>query len=158
MKIGIFGDSHVPDRAKEIPEEIKKELYSCDVIVCTGDLTGEEVIDFVKKSGKPHKIVRGNMDHLDLPKMESVDIEGKRIVITHSYQVMPRGDKEQLFQIAKRYDADVLLYGHTHQQDVWQEEGIMFVNPGSATGLGPDGKAHCAIIEIFENSINVRKI
>ncbi|MBI1971718.1 MAG: YfcE family phosphodiesterase [Candidatus Aenigmarchaeota archaeon] len=157
MKIGVFGDSHVPDRADKIPNEIRKELYACDFIVCTGDLTGEEVVEFVKKLGKPHKIVRGNMDHLDLPKMEGVDIEGKRIVITHSDEVSPRGDKDQLSAIAKRYGADILIYGHTHEQDAWQRNGITFVNPGSAT-RSADGKPHCAVIGIENNSVSVKKI
>lgn len=157
MKIGVFGDSHIPDRADKIPDWITKELYACDLIVCTGDLTGEEIIDFVKKSGKPHKIVRGNMDHLDLPKMETIDIGGKRIVITHSDEAFPRGDKNQLFAIAKRYEAYMLLYGHTHEQCVWERGGKFFVNPGSAT-RSADGKPHCAIIEIEKNSVNVRRL
>lgn len=158
MRIGVFGDAHIPDRAEKIPEEVQRELYSCDMIVCTGDLTGEEVVEFVKNSGKQHKLIRGNMDHLDLPKLEAIDIEGKRIVITHGDEVNPRGDKDQLFQIAKRYGADILLYGHTHQQDVWQRDGKTFVNPGSATGLGVDKKPHCAVIEVGKNSVKVRKV
>ena len=158
MKIGVFGDSHIPDRADKIPDEVKKELYACDLIICTGDLTGEEVVQFVEKSGKLHKIVRGNMDHLNLPKIESIDIEGKRIVITHSDEVRPRGDNDQLFEIAKRYDADILLYGHTHQQDFWERNEKMFINPGSATGLGADAKNHCAIMEVDKNSVRVRII
>ncbi|MBI2085185.1 MAG: YfcE family phosphodiesterase [Candidatus Aenigmarchaeota archaeon] len=157
MRIGIFGDAHIPDRAFEIPDLIKKELYACDMILCTGDLTGEEVVEFVKNSGKPHKMVRGNMDHLDLPKLESIDIEGKKIVIIHSDEVKPRGDRDKLFAIAERYNADILLYGHTHEQDVWELNGKIFVNPGSATGLGPDGNPHCAIIEMGKNSLSVKK-
>ncbi len=157
MKIGVFGDAHVPDRAGKIPDEIRSELYACDFIMCTGDLTGEEVVEFIKTSGKPHKIVRGNMDHPGFPKMESIDKEGKRIVITHSDDVRPRGDKNQLFAIAKRYEADILIYGHTHEQDVWQRNGITFVNPGSAT-RSSDGKPHCAVIEIENNFVKVKKI
>ena len=97
------------------------------------------------------------MDHLSLPKTESIDIEGRRIVITHSDDVRPRGDKDQLLAIAKRYDADILIYGHTHEQDVWKRNGITFVNPGSAT-RSADGKPHCAVIEIENNSVNVKKI
>lgn len=158
MKIGVFGDAHIPGRAGKIPDEIRTELYSCDMIVCTGDLTGEEVVEFIKTSGKPYKIVRGNMDHLSFPKMESIDIEGKRIVITHSDSVSPRGDKDELLAIAKKYEADMLLYGHTHEQDVWKRGGKFFVNPGSATGLGVDKKPHCAIIEIEKSSVNVRRL
>ncbi len=75
-------------------------------------------------------------------------------------EVKPRGDKDRLFEFAKRYDADLLVYGHTHTQDVWDRGGIMFVNPGSATGVSrsSDGKPHCAIIEIKNNAISVRKI
>ena len=157
MKIGIFGDSHVPDRADGIPEKIKNELYICDFIICTGDLTSEKIVDFIKNSGKEFKIVRGNMDHLNFPKMEQVEIEGKRIVITHSDEIKPRGDKTQLFEIAKRYNADLLAYGHTHHQDLWEKDGIIFLNPGSATGLGGE-EPHCAVVNIENKSITVSKM
>src|SRR3989338_5431863 len=160
ITIGIFGDTHIPDRADKIPEGIKKSLYECDMLVCTGDLTDASVVDFVEKSGKPHKIVRGNMDHLDLPKMESIDIEGKKIIITHGDEVKPRGDKDRLFEFAKIYDADLLLYGHTHTQDVWERGGIVFANPGSATGVSRsfDDKPHCVIVEIETGKINVKRL
>ncbi len=160
VKIGVFGDTHIPDRADKIPEEIKKTLYECDLILCTGDLTGEEVVDFIKASGKKYKIVRGNMDRLDLSRMASIDIEGKRIVVTHGDEIKPRGDKDRLLELAKRYDADVLAYGHTHTQDAWESDGIMFVNPGSATGVSRnfDDKPHCAIVEIKAGKINVKQV
>jgi len=158
MKIGVFGDSHIPDRANEIPEKIKTELYNCDFIICTGDLTGEDVIDFIKDSGKDFKIVRGNMDHLNLQRVEQVKLEGKNIVVTHSDNIHPRGDKSQLVEIAKRYEADLLAYGHTHHQELWKKDGIIFLNPGSSTGQGADGESHCAVVEIKNNSINVREI
>ncbi len=74
-------------------------------------------------------------------------------------EIKPRGDRDLLFEFAKRYDADLLLYGHTHTQDVWERDGIVFVNPGSATGVSRNfyDKPHCAIIEIKAGKISVKK-
>jgi putative phosphoesterase len=35
-------------------------------------------------------------------------------------------------KLAERYDADVVVYGHTHQQLVTRIDGRLFVNPGAA--------------------------
>jgi hypothetical protein len=35
-------------------------------------------------------------------------------------------------KLAARYDADVVIYGHTHRQLITRLEGRLFVNPGSA--------------------------
>lgn len=36
-------------------------------------------------------------------------------------------------------DVDILLSGHTHRFEAWEEDGRFFVNPGSATGAWRSG-------------------
>jgi len=135
VKIVCIGDFHIPERANEIPPWIKESIKNekPDLILCTGDITSKTPIEFLSVFA-PVKCVKGNMDDLELPKRERVEASGKRIGLIHGAEVHPRGNIEQLFRIAKEMDVDILVHGHTHKLDVKEYGGILFVNPGSATG------------------------
>ena len=52
----------------------------------------------------------------------------------HGHQVIPWGDQESLDIIARQMEVDVLLSGHTHRFDAFENNNKFFINPGSATG------------------------
>ena len=138
MSIWIaIGDFHIPERAERIPDWIKEWLEEhkgeIDGILCTGDLTEYSVLAYLN-SIAPTLCVRGNMDHLPLKDFEIVDVGGKRILLLHGHQVKPRGNKEQLHALARAAGADILIHGHTHRYDVDVYNGVLMVNPGTATG------------------------
>ena len=41
---------------------------------------------------------------------------------------------EALAAVQRQLDVDILVSGHTHQQQIKQYDGKYFINPGSATG------------------------
>jgi len=127
----IIGDFHIPLRAKKIPGWILERID--DFIIATGDFTRKHVLDELKQYGKV-VAVRGNMDEFELPPVQQLEIEGKRVVVVHGHQVYPRGDYDQLHEIAREFKADVLIHGHTHKYDVKYYRGILMLNPGTATG------------------------
>lgn len=163
MKIVCIGDFHIPERAREIPAWIRKIIMKekPDLILCTGDLTSKMPMEFLSLVA-PVKCVKGNMDSVDLPKSEIIEAYGKKIGLVHGTEVHPRGDIGQLLRIAESMDADVLVHGHTHKLDVRKHEGILFVNPGSATGVwggsSEGGQETFAIIGIDKKGeIKIRK-
>ncbi|HDI47179.1 MAG TPA: YfcE family phosphodiesterase, partial [Candidatus Methanomethylia archaeon] len=42
----LIGDFHIPDRASHVPRPIKERVESREykLILCTGDLTGEDIL------------------------------------------------------------------------------------------------------------------
>uniref|UniRef100_A0A7C3VLQ8 Phosphoesterase n=1 Tax=Archaeoglobus fulgidus TaxID=2234 RepID=A0A7C3VLQ8_ARCFL len=138
MRILIFGDTHIPERAKEIPEEFKKYLEGSDIVVITGDLTSERILRFAERLAEKVIAVRGNMDHLPLPHSAKFRVEGYLIGVVHGHQVYPRGNREQLEDIAVEMDVDVLISGHTHLPDIYFGKKIL-LNPGSMTGVWGGG-------------------
>ena len=135
MRFLILGDSHIPDRAKELPEWAKKvvEGKKYDYILFTGDATEYSVIHYLERYVKTYA-VRGNMDFLDLPRFQIIDVLGHRIFLFHSTEVRPRGDPEQLWEYGKTAGADIVVFGHTHKRNVYARRGILFINPGTVTG------------------------
>lgn len=57
-----------------------------------------------------------------------------RIGLTHGHQVVPWGDPESLALIQRQLDVDILISGHTHKFEAYEQENKFYINPGSATG------------------------
>ncbi|MCG2879890.1 MAG: YfcE family phosphodiesterase [Vulcanisaeta sp.] len=160
-KVLILGDSHIHDRADEIPGEFMDIFASgsYEIVIHTGDLVDPDVLSLVKKLGRRQYVVRGNMDYLDLPKQAVFEVGGVKIGVVHGDQVRPRGNIEALTRIAKTINVNVLVSGHTHAPFITEHEGVIHVNPGSVTGVwgGGGGSMRPSFIEmtVMDNKINV---
>lgn len=132
MLIGLISDTHIPDRAREIPEKVLTSFKNVDLIIHAGDLTTTEVIDELEKIA-PVIAVQGNMDrvaHIDLPKAKVITVEKIKIGIAHG-EVYPRADTQQLLYLARQLDVNILVTGHSHQPKIEQVEDVLLLNPGS---------------------------
>lgn len=45
MRIGVISDTHIPERAKEIPEKILRDFKNVDMVIHVGDLVDLKVLD-----------------------------------------------------------------------------------------------------------------
>ncbi len=132
MLIGLISDTHIPDRAKQIPQNVLDSFKDVDLIIHAGDLTTQSVIDELEEIA-PVMAIQGNMDRVagfDLPKARVIDVEGVRIGVAHG-EVYPRADTQQLLYLAKQLDVNILVTGHSHQPKIEQVEDILLLNPGS---------------------------
>ena len=132
MLIGLISDTHIPDRAKEIPENVYSAFKNVDLILHAGDLTSLNVIEELENIA-PVIAIQGNMDRvngINLPTAKVLEAEGLRIGIVHG-EVYPRADTQQLLYLARELNVDILVSGHSHQPKIEQTEGILLLNPGS---------------------------
>ena len=132
MLIGLISDTHIPDRARELPKNVISAFQNVDLILHAGDLTSMEVIDEKEKIA-PTIAIQGNMDRaagIILPNAKVIEAEGIKIGIAHG-EVYPRADTQQLLYLAKQLDADILVTGHSHQPKIEQIDGVLLLNPGS---------------------------
>jgi len=132
MLIGLISDTHIPDRARELPKNVISAFQNVDLILHAGDLTSMEVIDELEKIA-PTIAIQGNMDRaagITLPNAKVIEAEGIKIGIAHG-EVYPRADTQQLLYLAKQLDADILVTGHSHQPKIEQIDGVLLLNPGS---------------------------
>ncbi len=132
MLIGLISDTHIPDRARVLPQKVIDAFSDVELILHAGDLTSPRVIEELE-SLAPVMAVQGNMDRangINLPKAKIVEAEGLKIGVIHG-EVYPRGDSDQLLYLAKEFDVDILVSGHSHQPKIEQKEGILLLNPGS---------------------------
>lgn len=153
LQILAIGDSHIPRRAKEIPQPIIEKLNDLahpklfDYTFFTGDIVKKtDFLEFLKaKTKKDFHIVVGNMDRYnnkgDIPVYESLRLSSDNnkdiltIGLTHGFQIEPRGDHSQLETLAIKKNYNILISGHTHKEEVHlTNKGILLLNPGSVTG------------------------
>ncbi|WP_405293998.1 metallophosphoesterase [Methanobrevibacter sp.] len=132
MLIGLISDTHIPDRARILPQKVIDAFNDVELILHAGDLTSLKVIDELEEIA-PVMAVQGNMDRangIDLPKAKIIEIEDLKIGVIHG-EVYPRADSDQLVYLAKELNVDILVSGHSHQPKIEQKDGILLLNPGS---------------------------
>jgi len=133
MKILIFSDSHSSLRFMRRCVEIIKP----DAMVHLGDHydDGEALAELFPHI--PLHQVAGNCDRNRCPiharELLCYDVGGVRVLMTHGHRQWVKQGIGGLLAEARRYDARVALYGHTHIPHCHQEEdGLWVLNPGSA--------------------------
>jgi uncharacterized protein len=134
MLIGLISDTHIPERASEIPENVFQIFKDVEMILHAGDLISIEVKDILNDIA-PTTCVQGNMDRYygtRLPERELIEVGGLKIGLNHG-EVYPRGDTQQLRYIGLEMGVDVLITGHTHSAFVNELEDLLLLNPGSPT-------------------------
>ena len=136
--IGLISDTH-----GHLPSGVSKAFKNADLIIHAGDIGDEAVIDRLSKIA-PVVAVRGNMDFgkwaSQLPETEIIEIGQIVIVALH---------------MLNRLNADpdhagikAVISGHTHRPDIFEENGIIFINPGSASYPKSGQPASVALIQI----------
>src|SRR3989338_384550 len=136
MKIGVISDTHIPDRAIEIPQKILEDFKNVDMIIHSGDLVELSVLDKLKSACKEVKAVWGNMDpnevRKEIPEKEIIAVANYKIGVMHGY-----GNPANLIQIMSKEFKDsgvnIIVFGHSHSPLNNTKAGILFFNPGSPT-------------------------
>ena len=149
MRILALSDSHV-DSFDLLPRKVADELSGADLVVHAGDYTGSGLLKELRRLGN-FKGVHGNMDSpeikRELPSLETVAAGGHRIGICHPAEGgVPFGIEER---IRTRFqDVDVIIFGHTHRAKNERKGGLLYFNPGSATGAFPASEKSFGVITV----------
>ena len=149
MRIGVISDTH---RDISSIEELMDKIKGVDVLIHLGDNVDD--ISTIEKYYKGKIInVKGNCDFSTSAPSDLVEeICGKKFFLTHGHRYCV---KENLFKLrykALEIGANIVLYGHTHIGKIDFEEGIWYINPGSAS-QPKDGARSFAIISIKQECI-----
>jgi uncharacterized protein len=134
MKIGVISDTHIPERAEELPPELLEAFRGIDMIIHAGDLSELRVLDTLKKICPNVKAVWGNMDPQEirdrLPEKEIIKIGKYAIGLMHGYGA-PNNLIDNLKSAFKEDRVEVIIFGHSHRAFNQKIGGVIFFNPGS---------------------------
>ena len=129
-KVLVLSDSHGDIRT--IKKIIKREK-DCKTVIHLGDHCFD--MDEVKDLTKDRKVymVRGNCDWAGAETEELLDILGLKVLITHGHFYGVKYTYSELIYRARELEADLVLFGHTHEHLDIENEGLRLYNPGTAS-------------------------
>jgi hypothetical protein len=135
MRLLIVADTHVPKRARALPEEVWREAEAADVVVHAGDWVEVDLLDELESRTRRLIGVYGNNDgpalRARLPEVARAELDGVRLAVVHE----TGGAKGREQRCAAAFpDTDVLVFGHSHiPWDSVTDSGLRLLNPGSPT-------------------------
>ena len=147
MKYLVFSDLHGSKWGLSLLE-CAVSFHRPDVILCLGDILygaydgdARKCIEYLSSKQRVIIGVRGNCDtyydHQNLgfalPESQVLFFKGHRLLLAH----VP------FFSSGK---GDIVMYGHTHHKHLYEDNGVIFLNPGSI-GKPRDDCASYAIID-----------
>ncbi len=125
MIIGLIADTHGLLR----PEALTA-LAGVDLIIHAGDVGGRAVLAALRAIA-PVEAVRGNSDDPhdpDLPRERTLPVGRLTLHVSHGHELgSPTPER-----LAATYDADIIVFGHTHRALSVRIGPRLIVNPGAA--------------------------
>jgi putative phosphoesterase len=120
--VGIISDTHGLLR----PEALRA-LNGSDLILHAGDIGLPNVLEKLREIA-PVTAVRGNVDTGGwtqvLPLTETLTVAERVLYMIH--------DRSHLALYPPPENAAVIVFGHSHQALIETQDGVLFLNPGSA--------------------------
>jgi hypothetical protein len=124
--VGLISDTH-----GQVRPDLTSVFAGVDLIVHAGDVGGAAVLDALTRIA-PVAAVAGNVDDPRdprLPREHTLTVGELTLHVSHGDELgrpTPSG-------LLARYQADVLVYGHTHEAlELRASDGRLVINPGAA--------------------------
>ena len=138
--VGVISDTH-----GVVSDAALAALAGCETIVHAGDVGDGWVLELLEAVA-PVTVVRGNDDYgvlrYRLPEIANVELGGVRFLVAHKLEHLV-GAADPV-----RAGARVVVSGHTHVATVEEREGVLYVNPGSASRPKTGGVATVVVVSI----------
>lgn len=148
MLVGLISDTHGLVRP-----EVFSALEGVALILHAGDVGGQDVLAELRSIAPVHAVF-GNTDARGEPGLRvqiRLTLEGKSIHVSHGHELgSPTPER-----LLARYDADILIYGHTHRALIEEHGDRLVINPGAAGPKRFDVKPSVARLTLAADRTNV---
>ncbi|RSL32235.1 metallophosphoesterase [Salibacterium salarium] len=126
MECLIISDSHGSEQ--ELEEVIERHRSSVDAIFHCGDSELKQSSSILRHTYP----VQGNVDIPgEFPEDRTEEVKGIRVYITHGHLYNIKMTHVPLSYRAEEKGARMACFGHSHVPTAFEENGVIFVNPGS---------------------------
>jgi putative phosphoesterase len=121
--VGVISDTH-----GRLTRAAAEALEGCDHIICAGDILSPEVMPALNAIARRVTAVRGNMDGREptrsLPWTAVAEVGELSFYVLHDLSDLDLDPRAAGFA--------AVIHGHTHRADIDWQDGVLFLNPGSA--------------------------
>ena len=157
MRLLLLADTHVPLRARRLPDAVWHAVDSADLVVHAGDWVVPTLLDELQERAARLVGVFGNNDGPELrsrlPEVAYATIEGVRFGVVH--ETGPARGREARMR-ALYPDLDLLVFGHSHIPWDTTTAGLRLLNPGSPTDRRR--QPHCTFMTLTAQHGELRDI
>jgi len=147
VKLGVLADTH-----GRLHDDVLRRLEGVDHIIHAGDVGETQILDSLMRVAAV-TAVAGNADGLYirsmLPDEAAGEVGGIRFLVGHHRASLleRHGDPA-----AEGYD--LVVCGHTHAAFADWHNGVLYLNPGSATAPRPGERATLVIVEVDQDGLD----
>ncbi len=145
-RIGVISDTH-----GVLHPAVVSLFQSVRRIVHAGDIGDPDILTALGRIA-PVTAVRGNMDFgswaASLPALEVVEFENRRFCVLH--------DRSRLDFDPRQAEIAAVISGHTHHPQLQTQDGVLYVNPGSASLPRYRHPATVALLEVAGGHFSAR--
>lgn len=160
MKIIVVSDTHMTQRPKGLPARLLEELPGADLILHAGDWTDWSVYEALAAYA-PVEGIAGNNDGEDIVSRlgyeKIIEAEGKRIGMIHGDGFRGTTEQRALKAFADQ-KVDCVVFGHSHVPLLDEVNGIMLLNPGSATDKRMQQQYSFAILTMEADKLHAEHV
>ena len=145
MKIAILSDTHGLLRP-----EVVEHLKTVDVILHVGDINKQSIVDELRQYA-PLYVVRGNNDKdwaEAIPHDLTVMLGGVTFYMVHNKKEVPKD----------LVGVDVVVFGHSHKYLQQEQDGVLWLNPGSCGPRRFHQEITMMLAQIADGRITVDKV
>jgi putative phosphoesterase len=135
VRLLLISDTHVPRRARRLPDEVLEQARRADVVVHAGDWVDPATLELLRARARRLIGVYGNNDgpalRERLPEVARAELGGVRLAVVHETGAAKGRERRCELRFP---DTDVLVFGHSHiPWDTTAPGGLRLLNPGSPT-------------------------
>jgi putative phosphoesterase len=151
VRIGVIADTH-----GQLHPDVPKVFAGVDHIIHAGDVDGAHVLEQLRAVADTTAVV-GNLDpaalRTELPVEATGEVRGVRFLVGHVQREL----------LARHPDPaqegfDLVVTGHTHRAYADWHDGVLYLNPGSATAPSMGEQASVAVVEVDSVGLDPRII
>ncbi len=146
VRVGVISDTH----GRLIPEAARA-LEGVDVIIHAGDIGSPDVLAELELIA-PVFAVKGNMDGgswtRDLPSADVVAFGETLMYVLHDLHRLDLDPEAAGFK--------AVISGHTHQAAATRKEGVLYINPGSASQPRYGSSVSVALLRVNGENVDFR--
>lgn len=149
MKIGLISDTHTKVKLAKDALDVLIE-NGAEFIIHAGDIVEVETLDLLKNCGVQYIAVYGNNDaHL-------AQYHGKYNLVQEPHYFKLANSKFKLMHMPYYMapDADIVVFGHTHEFESDYKNGTLFLNPGESCARNKS-ISECAMLEVTDPTLLV---
>ncbi|PIH61135.1 metallophosphoesterase family protein [Paenibacillus sp. LK1] len=135
MKIIVISDTHLPRRARKLPDPLVEALSDADLILHAGDWSDWSVHKLLSAYA-PVEGVAGNTDPPEIGQKlgfsRIVEADSLRLGLVHGHLGSKSTEQNAIHTFAGQ-QVDAVIFGHSHIPVMHTVNDVLIFNPGSPT-------------------------